>query len=702
MSHGETQIGIDVGGTFTDVVALDTTTGATTWTKVPTNVHSPSAGVLTAIEATGVPYSRIAGVRLGTTLGVNAILTRSGAKTGLITTAGFRDVLEIRRTHRESLFDLNERFPEPLVPRHLRLEVRERVGADGDVVHPLEEDDVRAAWRRLSAAGVEAVAVVLLFSFENPAHEWRIRELLLEEGADVPIFLSSEVLPAYREYERTSTTVVAAYIAGAVDRYVRELDDELVARGLPRGRLAIMTNSGGAMTAGAVARLPVSTILSGPVGGVEASRRLAARAGWSSALTLDMGGTSCDVSGIVDGIADERLDMVVDGHTVSYPTYDIETIGAGGGSIAWIDSGGVLRVGPQSAASRPGPACYGRGGDLPTVTDANLVLGRYDRHAPLGGRIVLDPNAARTAIERHVAGPLGVSVEDAAAGILKIVNVLMTNAVRMISVERGRDTRDFTLVAFGGAGPTHGAEIAQALAVPRVLVPPFPGCASAFGAVVSGSRHDFVRTIGRRVDELDLDTLRSLAADYAAQATVALAEEGFTSAATRVEIWLDVRYAGQAHELSVPHPHEEPSETSVADAVAAFHKLHAELYGHSFADVPVELVNLRVKGFGTQPEPPMWWDWERVGGGEEALARTRRVYFEEAGALLDTRVLLRSELEPGDSLGGPAVIHQVDSTALVPPGFVAEALESGSLVLHAGRRAEPDAELLAAVEAAQR
>lgn len=698
MSQGETQMGIDVGGTFTDVVALDSATGATTWTKVSTNAESPSAGVLAAIEASQIPFSRIGSVRLGTTLGVNALLTRTGARTGLITTAGFRDVLEIRRTHRESLFDLDERFPEPLVPRHLRLEVRERVGADGTIVAPLEEEDVREAWRRFREAGVSALAVAFLFSFENPVHERRVRDLLIEEGADVPIFLSSEVLPAYREYERTSTTVVAAYIAGTVERYVRELDDELVSRGLPRGRLAIMTNSGGALSAEAVARLPVSTLLSGPVGGVEASRWLSRRAGWSSVLTLDMGGTSCDVSGIVNDVPDERLDMVVDGHTVSFPTYDIETIGAGGGSIAWIDSGGVLRVGPQSAASRPGPACYSRGGELPTVTDANLVLGRYDVHVPLGGRIDLDRDAARRAIELHVATPLGLSIEEAAAGILRIVNVLMTNAVRVISVERGRDARDFTLVAFGGAGPTHGAEIAQALGIPRVLVPPFPGCASAFGAVISGSRRDFVRTVGRTVDSLEFEVLQSLVAMYGRQALEALEGEGFSGPSASVELWLDLRYTGQAHELSVPHAQQVPTVESIAEAVEAFHALHARLYGHAFGDVAVELVNVRVKGFGRRLEPPMWWDWAHVGGDPASLAPVRPIYFEEAGRFVDARVLMRAELQPGETVEGPAVIHQFDATVVLPPSYVAEALESGSIVLKAQRSAFAQPQLTTAAD----
>jgi N-methylhydantoinase A len=692
------QIGIDVGGTFTDVVALDAHGGGTTWLKVPTNTTEPSASVLAAIDATGVPYDQIESVRLGTTLGVNAILTRSGAVTGLITTEGFRDVLEIRRTHRQSLFDLNERFPKPLVQRDLRVEVRERVGADGAVIVPLDEEGVRDAWRRLREAGVQAVAISFLFSFENPEHERRARDVLVAEGARVPIFLSSEVLPTYREYERTSTTVAAAYIAGSVERHVHELDRELANRGLSDGRLAILTNSGGALGPETVARLPVTTLLSGPVGGVLASRWIAARAGWDNVLTIDMGGTSCDVSGVVDGIPEERLDMVVDGHTISFPTFDIETIGAGGGSIAWIDSGGALRVGPQSAGSSPGPACYARGGDLATVTDANLVLGRYDPEARLGGSIQLDFAAARDAIAKHVAEPLGLSVEQGAAGILRIVTVLMMNAVRVISVERGRDVRDFTLVAYGGAGPTHAAEIARELAIPRVLVPPFPGCASAFGAVISGSRRDFIRTIGRRTETIDLDSLASISADFEREAVSALRDEGFDEHTTTVERWLDLRYLGQAHELSVPVASIEVTAHTIAAAVRAFHRLHEELYGHSFDDIPVELVNVRVKGFGRRAEPPMWWDWGSLGESAEQLASTRRVYFQEIGERVEAKVLLRHALRAGDAIDGPAVIHQLDSTVLVPPGFVAEPLESGSLVLHATERLDASATALSNLE----
>jgi N-methylhydantoinase A len=682
-----------VGGTFTDVVALDEQTGATSWFKVPTNAEAPNEGVLDAIAETGVPYDALAAVRLGTTLGVNALLTGTGAPTGLITTAGFRDVLEIRRTHRRHLFDLDERFPEPLVPRDLRLEVSERIDAEGRVVRPLDEDGVRRAWRELRARGVRALAIVFLLSFENAAHEQRARDIVLEEGGADALFISSDVLPAYREYERTSTTVAAARIASTVERYVRRLGEELEARGLPAGRLSIMTNSGGALSSGTVAKLPISTLLSGPVGGVEASRWLARQAGWDDVLTIDMGGTSCDVSGIVGGVADERLDMSIGGHTISYPTYDIETIGAGGGSLAWIDSGGTLRVGPESAGSHPGPACYGRGGTLPTVTDANLVLGRYDAGALLGGVVALDPERARTAIATHIGAPLGMSVEEAAAGILRIVNVLMTNAVRMISVERGRDVRDFTLVAYGGAGPTHAAEIARELSIPRVLVPPFPGCASAFGAVISGSRRDFLRTIGRTIERVDLAAAGRLVDGMRDEARAALRDEGFEADQVEVQTWLDVRYEGQAHELGVELPGARLDDASLEAAVRAFHALHRQLYGHAFADVPVELVNVRVKGLAGRTEVPMWWDWERTLPTGSPLAPRRPVHMLDERGFAEAQVLERASIRPGDRLDGPAVIHQVDSTTLVPAGFVAEVLAGGSLVLHdrGGARGEPDA-----------
>jgi N-methylhydantoinase A len=719
------RIGVDVGGTFTDVVVLDEDSGATSWLKLPTNEREPAAGVLAALAAAEVPLAQVAHVKVGTTLGVNAVLTRTGARTGLITTRGFRDVLEIRRTHRARLFDLDERVPDPLVPRDRRLEVAERMDAEGNVVEALDEEGVRGAWRALRGQGVRSLAIVFLFAYENPAHELRAREIVLEEGGAEAVFISSEVLPVHREYERTSTTAMAAYVAPAMRAYLAELDERLGARGLAPGRLSIMTSSGGVLSTEAVAATPVPSLLSGPAGGVAGAQRLAYEAGIENVLTLDMGGTSCDVSGIVGGHPDERLDIAIEGLAISYPTFDINTIGAGGGSIAWIDPGGALRVGPDSAGAHPGPACYGLGGREPTVTDANLVLGRYDPSTPLGGALALDEGLAREAIERAIAGPLGMSVEQAAAGIVRIVGAHMENAVRTISLERGRDVRDFALVAFGGAGPVHGADVARELGIERILVPPCPGCTSALGAVAADARHDLVRTIARPVRDVRAEALRATVDGMGSQARGALAREGFRAGESVLELWLDLRYEGQAHELSVHCPEAFPPDpapapafaTVLVEAVGRFHRLHERLYGHSFPAMTVELINARVTGHGVLPSPAMWWDWSRTEapaarrapGEHPASAESpldpapepqaaehtpagrqpthRRVYFHETDGFLDTRVWRRREIEPEQEIEGPAVIHQLDATVLVPPGTVAVAHPSGSLIItENGRR----------------
>jgi N-methylhydantoinase A len=671
------RVGVDVGGTFTDVVTLDEASGQTAWLKVLTDAEHPAEGVLEAIAASGVPPSEVSRVRLGTTLGVNSVLTRSGALTGLITTKGFRDVLEIRRTHRLRLFDLEERPPDPLVRRDLRMEVSERIDADGAVVRPLDEEGVRSAWRALRAQGVRSLAIVFLFAFENPEHERRAKEIVLEEGGAEVVFTSAEVLPVHREYERTSTTAMAAYVAPAMEGHVTELSERLHADGLPSGRLSVMTSSGGVHGVEALCKNPIPSLLSGPAGGVAGARRLAREAGLENVLTLDMGGTSCDVSGIVGGVPDERLDAEIDGLAVTYPTFDIKTIGAGGGSVAWIDSGGALRVGPRSAGSDPGPACYGRGGKDPTVTDANLVLGRYDPILPLGGRIVLDPERAREAIATHIAEPLGLSVERAAAGVVRIVNALMAAAVGTISLERGRDVRDFTLVAFGGAGPVHAAAVAADLGVGSVLVPPCPGCTSALGGVTADSRHDELCTIARRVWEVSEGVLGGVAEELAEQAREALANEGFAQDEMDFELWLGMRYEGQVHELGIRR--RLNGEPVLAKVVEEFTVLHEQLYGHSFADVTVEVVNVRVTGYGRVKSPELRWRWGTAAAPRK-LPR-RRVYFEEAEDFMEAQVVQREEIAVGSALKGPAVVHQLDATVLVPPGLTATAHPSGSLIL---------------------
>jgi N-methylhydantoinase A len=681
------RIGVDVGGTFTDVVVLDEEGGQTSWFKTLTDRERPAKGVLAAIEQSTVPLTSVSRVKLGTTLALNAILTRSGATVGLLTTEGFRDVLEIRRTHRNTLFDLDEQLPDPLVPRDLRAEVKERVAFDGSVVTPLDDDGVRRAWRQLRDKGATTLAITFLFSFENGAHEERAREIVMEEGGAEAIFISSEVLPAYREYERTSTTVVAAYVAPAVRGYLSELSEALEAGGMPPRRLSVLTNSGGAMNAQAAGNMPVPTLLSGPAGGVAAMQWLARAEGLGSVLTLDMGGTSTDVSGVVEGVVDERLDMEIDGHVVSYPTFDIQTIGAGGGSIGWIDSGGSLRVGPQSAGSDPGPACYGLGGTEPTVTDANLVLGRYSADVALGGLIKPDPELARSAIEGAIAEPLEISVEEAAAGIVRIVNSHMVNAVRTISVERGRDPREFTLAAFGGAGPVHAAEIARELSIPRVMIPAFPGCASAFGAAVAKTRRDYLRTIARQMDGLDPERIGEVVDLLGRRALAGLAEEGFGEDQIHLETWMNLRYRGQAYDLAIRHELAEITAQSLEGTAEAFHALHERHHGHSFSDVPVELVNVRVTGFGVPSEPSLKLEWG-VGG---AAFPTREVYFEEVEGYVEARVLDRVELDPSIPVVGPAIVHQADSTILIPPGSAAAVGPGGSLMLEAAGVSAEDA-----------
>jgi N-methylhydantoinase A len=681
------RIGIDVGGTFTDVVVVDEDSGATSWFKALTDYHQPANGIMNAFLRAGVPGRQVSHLQLGTTLGLNAILTRSGAVTGLLTTRGFRDVLEIRRTHRNRLFDIYETVPEPLVSRDLRMEVDERIDAHGNVIRPLDEEGVRQAWRRLRDQGVRSLAICFLFSFENPSHEARAREIVLDEGGVEDVFISSDVLPVFREYERTSTTVIAAYVAPVVRGYVQELSRRLGDHGVPAGRLSVMTNSGGLMSADAAASSPVPTLLSGPAGGVAAARWLAREVGISNLLTLDMGGTSCDVSGIQAGVPDEKLDMDIEGLDVAYPTFDIHTIGAGGGSVAWIDDGGALQVGPRSAGSSPGPACYGAGGQEPTVTDANLVLGRYDERTPLGGTLQLDVHAARRVIEEQIAEPLGLSVERAAAGILRIVNAHMVNAVKTISVELGRDTRDYALAAFGGAGPVHAADIASELSIPRVLIPPFPGCTSAFGAVMSSPRRDAVQSVNTLVPELRIEDLRRTTSDLFNQVVNELVQEGHRADDVELELWMNLHYKGQAHDLAVRHESVELTKQSIETVVGRFHGLHEQAYGHYFEDVPVEVVTVRAKGVVVEGDAKVWLDWKAASSGDVQLRSSRQVYFESIDDFVETRILERPTIRTDEPVIGPAIILQTDTTVVVPPGHIAIAHETGSLLMSSERRA---------------
>ena len=660
-----TRAAVDIGGTFTDVVTVDESTGELIQAKSLTTYPDPTPGFLTAL-AKATDRSSLETVGYGTTLATNAVLTRSGAKTALLTTEGFRDVLEIRRTHRSTLFDIYEEIPRPIVPRPRRFEIPQRTAADGSEVRALDEQAVREAARHIREAGVESIAVSYLFSFMNPDHELRTRRILAEElpALSDDITISSEALPLHREYERTSTTVMNAYLTPLVRSYFSRLRAELQESKL-YAWLQMMQSNGGLVRPERAASFPILTLLSGPAGGVMASAYLGELLGETHLLTLDMGGTSCDVAGITDGEPDTRLDFEIGGYAVSYPTLDIHTVGAGGGSIAKVDDFGRISVGPDSAGSDPGPACYGRGGELPTVTDANLVLGVYDPEFQLGGEIYPDIDLAARAIEKHVGRSLGLSVTEAAVGIVRLVNANMMHALRTVSIERGRDPRDFALVPFGGAGPTHGVHIAEELALRRVIIPPIPGCNSALGILASDVRHDLVATLRARMVRLDPADLQESLSVMADEAQRELEQDGIPPRRRTLRASLDMRYAGQAYEINVPLASRRPDAATLAQAIGDFHRAHKTRYGHALADDLVDLVNVRLTGLGATPKPLLGGDAMAVG---EAEPRSHRKVVAVGGEEASVPIYRRADLQPGQTLATPSVIQQLDSTTYLPFG----------------------------------
>lgn len=676
------RVAIDIGGTFTDVVAMDAT-GRLEYTKVLTTYPDPLEGFFNGLRKLG--GERAAYLGHGTTLATNALLTRSGAPVALLTTRGFRDVLEIRRTHRKTLFDIYETFPEPLVSRDNRFEVTGRIGADGDVVTPLAEPEVRALAADILRADYEAVAVSYLFSFANPEHERRTREILAEELPDLAgkITLSSEILPLHREYERTSTTVVSAMLMPLLRGYLFSLEERCSREGAA-DTLLIMQNTGGLVSPQRAADLPVLTLLSGPAGGATATVFLGGLWGKRLLLALDMGGTSTDVSAVVDGAPDTRLDFQIGDYDLSYPSIDIHTIGAGGGSQARVDAHGRLMVGPESAGSTPGPACYGHGGEIPTVTDANLVLGYLDPGEALGGEIVLDPAAAERAIRRYVADPLGLDVVEAAVGIITIVNSNMMHALRFMSVERGRDPRDYVLVPFGGAGPIHGGALASELGIRRVLIPPIPGCTSAMGILSADLRHESVRAIHRPLLGIDSHLLRSSLSEMSADVREQLLAEGIPRDRIRVVATADLRYSGQAYELPIPIPSGRRSASVEERLAARFHREHRRRYGHALSDDQVEVVNARVTGVGLTDKPALDGGGDYKGGDpRDALVADRRIVI-GPGESITVPVYDRSRLSPGTSPPAPCLITQSDATTYIPPETTAVVDAIGCISLDLG------------------
>lgn len=675
-------IGVDIGGTFTDVVLLRD--GASlAHTKVPSTPRDHVAGVRRGIEkilaATGTPAAEVSRLVHGSTVATNAFLERKGSLTGVLMTSGFEDTLEIGRTQRRRMYDL---LLEPVAPgflarRRHRFGITERVAADGSVVTPLDEADVRAAARALRDAGVEAVAVCYLFSFLNPEHELRTRTILQEEAPELHVSLSCEIDPQFREYERVLVTTLDAYLRAAVEGYVGRLEGMLTDLGAS-APLQIMQSRGGIQNAQAATRRPVSMLLSGLAAGVIGGKFAAQRAGFQNVITLDIGGTSCDVALVEEGKPLIAGHGAIGGYPVRLQLVDVSTIGAGGGSIAWIDEGGGLRVGPQSAGAEPGPACYGRGGQDATVTDASVVLGYVNPARFAGGELDLDPEAAEAAVAR-VAERLGIGTTQAAAGIHTILNARMADEIRLVSVQRGYDPRDFGLVALGGGGPVHGAALTAELGLARMIVPEAPGVLSAFGLLVSDVELEQVATLSGRVAQIDEDEIARALAELEEQGAERMHADGAPPDQVLVRRIADVRYAGQSYELSVPMPSNGAGPLIPAVA-GAFHDLHERVYGHSDRGAPIEIVAVRTVHSLPVDEPTLA---PPAGSGtvSDALIEVRPAWFEAAGGYVDTPRYERAALPVGAELEGPAVLEQTDTTVVVHPGQRARVDASGAVVV---------------------
>ena len=683
-------IGVDVGGTFTDIVFADTESGRTLIHKTPTTKDDPSRGVVAGIgelcRRFDLPREAIDHVLHGTTIGTNAVLEHDGAVTGMITTAGYRDIVHIGRHQRPQHYSIRQEIPwqdRPLVRRRHRLTVAERLAPPrGEELVPLDEAAVREAAGALRAEGVEAIAVCFLFSYLNAAHEKRAQEIVREEFPDCFTSTSAEVAPQFREFERFTTALLNAFVGPRLRDYVARLASCLGGEGFAAD-LHVMCSNGGVATPATVAKIPVSTLLSGPAAGVLGGAWSGALSRRDRLITFDVGGTSADIGIVVDGRFAEATarDTWIGGYPVLAPMIDIHTIGAGGGSIAYVDSAGAFRVGPRSAGADPGPAAYGRGGIEPTVTDANLVLGRLDPGNFLGGAMRLDPTAARRAID-GLSARLGLGPEETAEGVLTILNANMANAISSRTVQKGLDPRGFALVAFGGAGPLHAAEVARALGIPEVIVPAYPGITSAVGLLTTDLKYDAVRTEFQAGDTIDLDRLDTDLAAMQRELARQLAADGIAPEDTVFERSGDLRYVGQGYELRVPFPEGELDRAALAEIFARFAELHRVEYGHVFEASPIEIVNIRVTGIGRMPKitPP-----RPASGGSlgEALVKTAQCAFRHNGALqvMATPFYRRDLLPLEQPIAGPAIVLQTDSTTVVPPGTILIAEVGGNLIL---------------------
>lgn len=685
------RIGIDIGGTFTDIVCIEQD-GSVTVRKVPSTADDYSRSISDSLpgvfQARNLNGGAVQEVLHGTTVATNAILQQAGARTALITTKGFRDVLELRRIRMPELYNWDWDKPPDLVPRRLRLEVDERIDARGNVLRPIDMAEAAQVIDRIAAQQVQSIAICLINSYVNPAHEEAIARLILERHPHISVSVSSEILREVKEYERTATVVVNAYVLPLVRDYIEALQSSLLDIGT-RAPLLIMQSNGGVMTAKTCTRKPVFIIESGPAAGVIASHALAHLETIPNAITFDMGGTTAKASIIENGAISTASEYEVGsslslvsrlikggGHLVRVPAIDIAEIGAGGGSIAWLDAAGALRIGPRSAAANPGPVCYDQGGSEVTITDANLILGYINSEGLVGGGLKLNAVKAESAVREQIATPLSMELLDAAYGIHLMANSNMMRAVRAVSTERGRDVRGFTLIAFGGSGPIHGCEMARSLEMTEAIVPPYAGLFSAFGLLSADIEHHRVQTYYKQTREADLDELNSMLDRMEKDVTGILASEGFQEDDIRVQRFTDMRYAGQSYELTIPAPGGRLAWASVELMERAFDREHERTYGHrSSAGELYSFVNFRVIGSVIRQRAVA----RRFEvNGFKPLQRSRQAYFGSRYGLIETPILSRRDLA-GAPLKGPLLIDEYDSTTVVPPDCQARLDASGNI-----------------------
>jgi N-methylhydantoinase A len=683
-------VGVDTGGTFTDLIAVERNSGELRRAKVPSVPSDPSAAVLDVMEklfADGLDPADISLFVHGTTVATNALLEGKGARTGLMITRGFRAVYEARgwtQPRGSELIDTFYRKPPLLASQWLTEEVTERLDYRGEVVTPLDEAALRESACRLKAKGAESIAVCFLFSFLNPAHERRAGEILAEVAPDCRISQSSSVLPVIREYPRLSTTVVDAYVGPKIADYLLRLERRLIERGLRTPQLFLMQSNGGLMRISLGARHPNQTLLSGPAAGVIAGIDLARATRWPHVVTFDMGGTSTDISLIVEGRLLETTQGQIAGQDIGTPMLRVRTLGAGGGTIAWIGKDGLLKVGPNSAGSLPGPACYGRGGEEPTVTDANVVLGALSGETVLAGALRLDAARAARAIER-VAEPLGLDVVQGAAGILRIVNTQMAVDLRLALQEQGQDPRKFALVAFGGAGPLHAAMLARSVGIPTVLVPPHPGLNCAIGMLQTSVRHSYLRSEIGLMRHVPAQRMNDLFRTLERQALAEAEEEGFAFEAVKLTRLVDLRYPHQGYTLPVACP-AEIAEADKASLKQAFDDLHGQVYGQSAPKEDAEIVTFRLQAEIDVPRLDLPKLARGDGRAERASKGERELFDIDADRFVRAKVYDRQKLMAGDRVAGPAVVDQFDATTLVPAGAIATVDDSATLVIEASEK----------------